>query len=120
MASEIGSVVGLSRYPVKSMMGEELNASELTDRGILGDRACALVDAETGKVVSAKEPRKWSRMFEFRAAYVEPPRWGRPSACAGQGDLPKDSGILRAAAQGNSVNVGVYAAVGPRWDRAAR
>jgi uncharacterized protein YcbX len=28
-----------------------------------------------------------------------------------QGDLPKDSGILRAAAQHNQANVGVYAEV---------
>jgi MOSC domain-containing protein YiiM len=28
-----------------------------------------------------------------------------------QGDLPKDSGILRTAAQHNEVNVGVYADV---------
>jgi hypothetical protein len=28
-----------------------------------------------------------------------------------QGDLPKDSGILRTAAQHNGVHVGVYAAV---------
>jgi hypothetical protein len=28
-----------------------------------------------------------------------------------QGDLPRDPGILRAAAQHNKVNVGVYAAV---------
>jgi uncharacterized protein len=28
-----------------------------------------------------------------------------------QGDLPRDPGILRAAAQHNHVNVGVYAAV---------
>jgi len=38
---EAGSVVGLWRYPVKSMMGEELNASEVTDRGLIGDRQFA-------------------------------------------------------------------------------
>ncbi len=31
---EIGSVVSLWRYPVKSMMGEELNATEVTERGV--------------------------------------------------------------------------------------
>jgi hypothetical protein len=36
------SPVGLWRYPVKSMMGEELNASEITDRGLLGDRQFAV------------------------------------------------------------------------------
>lgn len=69
----LGSVGSLWRYPVKSMMGEELNASLVTERGLLGDRAHALVDRETGKVVSAKEPRKWAKLFEFRSAYVEPP-----------------------------------------------
>ena len=48
-----GSVVALWRYPVKSMMGEELNASAVTDRGLLGDRAYALVDRSDGKVASA-------------------------------------------------------------------
>lgn len=70
----VGSVVSLWRYPVKSMMGEELNASEVTERGLLGDRAYALVDPTNGKVASAKNPRKWGRLFEFRAAYVSPPR----------------------------------------------
>ena len=41
-----GAVVSLWRYPVKSMMGEELNASDLTDRGLLGDRSLALIDTE--------------------------------------------------------------------------
>ena len=71
------SVVALWRYPVKSMMGEELNAADLTQRGLLGDRAYALVDRSTGKVVSAKNPRKWSKLFDFRAAFVEPPRIGQ-------------------------------------------
>jgi uncharacterized protein YcbX len=44
-----GSVVGLWRYPVKSMMGEEVNAAEVTERGLVGDRRFAVVDAETGK-----------------------------------------------------------------------
>lgn len=72
----IGSVVSLWRYPVKSMMGEELNAAHVTERGLVGDRQCALIDRETGKVVSAKNPRKWGDFFSFRAAFVEPPTLG--------------------------------------------
>jgi uncharacterized protein YcbX len=68
-----GSIVSLWRYPVKSMMGEEINSTLVTERGLLGDRSYALVDLATGKVVSAKNPRKWPAMFGFRAAYVEPP-----------------------------------------------
>jgi uncharacterized protein len=69
----LGTVVSLWRYPVKSMQGEELNSVAVEPRGLLGDRFFALLDAEDGKVVSAKNPRKWPTMFEFRAGYVEPP-----------------------------------------------
>ena len=72
--TELGSVVSLWRYPVKSMRGEELNATEVTDRGLLGDRAYALVDSSDGKVATAKNPRKWPNLFDFRATFVEPPR----------------------------------------------
>ena len=72
--SELGSVVSLWRYPVKSMMGEELNAVEVTNHGLLGDRAYALRDPSNGKVVSAKNPRKWANLLDFRAAFAEPPR----------------------------------------------
>ena len=71
---ELGSVVSLWRYPVKSMMGEELNAAEVTDRGLLGDRAYAIRDPSNGKVVSAKNPRKWAKLIDFRAAFAESPR----------------------------------------------
>jgi uncharacterized protein YcbX len=64
----VGSVVTLWRYPVKSMLGEELNASTVTERGLAGDRGYALVDSADGKIASAKNPRKWPRMFQFRAA----------------------------------------------------
>ena len=70
--NDCGSVVALWRYPVKSMMGEELNASYIGDRGLLGDRVYAIVDPETGKVASAKHPKKWPHLFDCRAAFVDP------------------------------------------------
>ena len=69
----IGSVLSVWRYPVKSMMGEELKSTRLSERGLLGDRAYALMDRATGKVVSAKNPRKWPSLFKFRAALMDPP-----------------------------------------------
>jgi uncharacterized protein YcbX len=66
-----GTVVSLWRYPVKSMLGEELNSSYVTERGLAGDRSYALIDQETGKVASAKNPRKWGKLFDFRAAFIE-------------------------------------------------
>ena len=75
----VGSVAALWRYPVKSMMGEELDASDVSERGLVGDRAYALVDRETGKLASAKHPRKWSRLFDFGAVFIEPPRGGDPT-----------------------------------------
>jgi uncharacterized protein YcbX len=58
------------------MMGEELNATEVTERGVVGDRHFAVVDPATGKVAGAKNPRKSGNFFDFRAAYSEPPRRG--------------------------------------------
>jgi len=72
----LGSIVSLWRYPVKSMMGEELNATEITTDGLLGDRAYALVDSQDGKVATAKNPRKWPTLFDFRAVLADAPRPG--------------------------------------------
>jgi uncharacterized protein YcbX len=58
------------------MMGEALNAAHVTQRGLFGDRSYALCDAETGKVVSAKNPRKWPNLFSYHAAYTSPPASG--------------------------------------------
>ncbi|HEX9319915.1 MAG TPA: MOSC N-terminal beta barrel domain-containing protein [Nitrososphaeraceae archaeon] len=70
----VGRVVSMWRYPVKSMLGEELNSSHVTERGLLGDRAYALIDQGTGKVASAKNPRKWGMLFDFRAAFIDSPQ----------------------------------------------
>ena len=71
-AKQIGAVGSLHRYPVKSMMSEELNATRVGTRGFQGDRAFAIADAETGKIASAKNPSKWPGLFSFRAAFASP------------------------------------------------
>jgi uncharacterized protein YcbX len=58
------------------MQGEELNAAYFTERGLLGDRVYALLDPSTGKVASAKSPRKWAKLLDFRAGFMEPPQPG--------------------------------------------
>src|SRR5215212_1291841 len=72
----VGAVAGLWRFPVKSMRGERLEQAELTEHGLVGDRAYALIDADTGKVASAKSVRLFPDLFSCRAAFIEPPRAG--------------------------------------------
>ena len=64
------SVRELWRYPVKSMLGEALETVTVTERGLQGDRQYALIDVETGHVVSAKNPRRWPTLFAFQARFV--------------------------------------------------
>ena len=61
---------------MKSMGGEQLRDVEVTERGVLGDRAYALIDKDTGKVVSAKSAKLFPKMLDCKAAFVEPPRRG--------------------------------------------
>ena len=80
ISEAVGSIAGLWRFPVKSMRGEQLQEAELTERGVLGDRAYALIDTDTGKVVSAKSVKLFPDLFSCKAEFVEPPRRG--------GDVP--------------------------------
>ena len=72
----VGSVSTLFRHPVKSMLGEELAEGEVGEHGLAGDRAYALLDVKTGRVISAKNPKRWPRMFQLRAMYPSPPTPG--------------------------------------------
>lgn len=76
MPELVGAIDSLWRYPVKSMRGERIQESWADDRGLIGDRAFAVVDETTGKVASAKNPRLWRRMLECHARYVTEPKIG--------------------------------------------
>jgi hypothetical protein len=74
MAEEasLGTVAVLRRYPVKSMLGEDLPAGEVTTAGLAGDRVLGLVHRQTGKVASAKNPRLWRGMLRLHATCSGP------------------------------------------------
>lgn len=63
----VGVVSSVRRFPVKSMLGEEVPSVAVDAKGVEGDRRFALVDDETGKVISVKRPKRWLRIFELRA-----------------------------------------------------
>ncbi|MEU4795101.1 MOSC N-terminal beta barrel domain-containing protein [Streptomyces sp. NPDC023327] len=65
------TVVGLARFPVKSMLGEDHERLDLDARGVVGDRLWALRFAD-GKLGSGKNSRRFRRvadLMKYRAVY---------------------------------------------------
>ena len=74
------SVGKLWQYPVKSMQGIEVDEISLGLSGVLGDRAYAFVDVETGEIASAKQTKHFGPLLECRASFLEAPNGdGAPS-----------------------------------------
>jgi uncharacterized protein YcbX len=67
----LGTVTALRRYPVKSMLGGDVDASEVTFADLAGDRQLAVVSRATGKIASAKFPRLWRDLLTLSAATAE-------------------------------------------------
>ena len=68
-----GEVTDLWRFPVKSMGGEQLRELEISAHGVVGDRAYALLDKQTGKVVSAKNSKLFPELLKCSAKFVSKP-----------------------------------------------
>ena len=103
----VGTIRALWRFPVKSMLGEELDAADLGEGGIAGDRAYAVVDRETGKVASAKHPKLWPDMLACRATFAEPPRAGDELPPA-RIELADGSSVMSDAADVDAVLSGFF------------
>jgi len=71
-------IATLYRYPIKSMGGEELQSAQVLQSGIVGDRRFAILDVTTGKIASAKNPKKWASLLRFSAKYVAEPTASKP------------------------------------------
>lgn len=67
MATDLGSIAELRRFPVKSMLGEDCDRLTITDHGVAGDRVRALVDRANGKLASAKRPTPWRALLGMAA-----------------------------------------------------
>jgi uncharacterized protein YcbX len=67
----VSRVVDVLRYPVKSAVGERLQAVDVEEGGLRGDRAWACIDAADGTVGSAKHPGRWGRLLDVRATIAE-------------------------------------------------
>jgi uncharacterized protein len=121
VAASIGTVRTLSRFPVKSLLGEQPASVEVTDSGIVGDRAWGLVDAETGKVASAKRPRLWGGLLRLRATYPAGPGDGRPVRIdLGDGttvdSLDDDADERLSSAVGRRVHLTAHVPAGASYD----
>ncbi|MFD7663256.1 MOSC domain-containing protein [Streptomyces sp. NPDC059788] len=71
MGTMVGTVTRLWRYPVKSLLGEEVPDAAADARGLAGDRALALVHRTSGQVASAKNPRLWRDLLKLRAEIID-------------------------------------------------
>ena len=69
----LGQIASLWRFPVKSMGGEKVQELEICAHGVVGDRAYALLDAASGKVISAKSSKLFPDLLKCRAEFISPP-----------------------------------------------
>ena len=63
----------LWQYPVKSMQGQEVDEILLGPGGVAGDRAYGFVDVESGRLASAKRPRRFGALLDCQARFLSPP-----------------------------------------------
>ena len=83
-------VVGIWRYPVKSMAGERLSAVKLTGAGFVGDRVVQVYDVH-GRIVTA---RRFPRLLRLRATLGPD---GEPLVDGLPWDSPEVAAHVRAA-----------------------
>ncbi|HET7356668.1 MAG TPA: MOSC N-terminal beta barrel domain-containing protein [Nocardioidaceae bacterium] len=98
MSGLVGHVAELRRYPVKSLVGEELTEAQVDRRGLVGDRLWSVRDQD-GKFGSGKSTRRFRRMeglLDLSAVYDggEVPVVTFPDGDSYRGDDPAVHAVL--------------------------
>jgi len=76
-SAEPDFVDSIWRFPVKSMGGEEISATVVTERGFLGDRTYALVDRESNRAATL---RTWAAaLLDYHPQFLTEPEPGAES-----------------------------------------
>jgi uncharacterized protein len=101
-----GALLEIRRYPVKAMAGESLEWVEVERRGLVGDRAYAVVDGD-GKLATGKHSRRFRRRDEVFAYSSRTTDAGvRVSGANGDWSVPGDEvDAVLSAAMGDPVRV---------------
>ena len=125
---EVGIVEELWRYPVSALGGERLETATLEERGLVGDRAWAVVDASTGEAAAPERAKRWRPATHVEARFTsQGPEIAVPGgswlACTDEQTGPALSAHLgfpvelrQEARVGEESHAGTVA---PRYERAA-
>lgn len=105
----------LRRYPVKSMLGEDLDSVEFTPSGVTGDRALALIDTGTGRVATAKHPRRYRDLLQCAAAISGD--GVRVTLPGGETVAPDEVGVRVSALLGREVTLAAVRPAGAEVER---
>lgn len=68
----------LWHHPVKSVQGESADEVVLGPGGLVGDRAYGFVDVASGRLLSAKRPKRYGALLRCRAGFASSPQPGQP------------------------------------------
>lgn len=93
--TDTATVTALRRYPVKSMLGEDLRTAALAEARFEGDRAVAVIERSTGNVATAERPRLWRGLLAFAGHWNQrSPRITLPDGTSIAADDPAAGEIL--------------------------
>lgn len=82
----------LWRFPVKSVGGERLDRAQVTSIGLVGDRACGVIDTTTGLVLTA---RRAPTLLQATARWVgdHPDAWDAVTIDVDGAPIPDDAAL---------------------------